>query len=92
MATIALINLNSSELTQLNSPFQDCTLQEMSSIVGGGHGGGGYGGGGAPEGSTIYYSSFGPGNSGEDIIYSNGGQTFQYHRHGSKSSTVLIGP
>jgi hypothetical protein len=95
VANILLADLNQPELNQSN-PLQDCTVQEIVSVIGGGkkgHGGGDEGGGYSEPG--IYYHSYGPGNSGEDIFYDNNNDPsdgfFQYHRHGSKSSTFYTG-
>jgi hypothetical protein len=96
VSTIVLTDLNSSELIKL-SPQQDCTVQEIKSIVGGGKGGHGrgHGGGGGNDGPGIYRSSFGPGNSREEFFYDDNNDPsdgfYEYRRQGSKSSTFYTG-
>jgi hypothetical protein len=95
VANILLTDLSLSESTHSN-PLQDCTIQEMLSVVGGGKGGHGHGyGGGGSEGPGIYRSSYGPGNSGEEYFYDDNNDPsdgfYEYRRHGSKSSTFYVG-
>jgi hypothetical protein len=95
VANILLADLNFSELTQ-SAPLQDCTVQEIVSVFGGGKGGNGKGhGGGDDDGPGIYRSSYGPGNSREEYFYDDNNDPsdgfYEYRRQGSKSSTFYVG-
>jgi hypothetical protein len=93
--SIQIKNLAVSEST-----IQDLSEQEVASIVGGGKGGthGSNHGGGepapAPVGggvNPIYINNVGPGNSRQyQFIVTPNGDTYNYTRQGSKSTTTYL--
>ncbi len=82
-------------LTAGESIFQDLSEQEVASIVGGKKGGR-HGGGGGPAPTSggvnpIYINNVGPGNSRQyQFIVTPNGDTYNYTRHGSKSTTTYL--
>jgi hypothetical protein len=90
------MSIQINNLTVRESLIQDLSEQELASIVGSGKGGNKGGGGPAPAPigggvNPIYINNVGPGNSRQyQFIVTPNGDTYNYTRQGSKSTTTYL--